>query len=109
VAPEPGDALLAAIRDCPTLRPGVGGRAGAAAAEAAVVLVDAQRTADGTPALPPETLREALGASCRVGRLSLVRAILRLMEASTPPYIHSKESLGMLLKFLIDRKQFWRA
>ena len=74
-----------------------------------MVLVDAQRTADGTPALPPETLREALGASCRVGRLSLVRAILRLMEASTPPYIHSKESLGMLLKFLIDRKQFWRA
>ena len=40
---------------------------------------------------------------------ALVRNVLLLMEASSPPYQHSSESLGMLLKFLIDRREFWRA
>jgi hypothetical protein len=94
-ARTPGEALLAAIRDCATHRPGADdrGRSGAdAAAAAAVALVDAQRAE--RAALPPETLREALGASCRVGRLGLVRAVLRLMETGTPPYAHSSESVG---------------
>ena len=105
---EPGEALLAAIRDCPTHRyignPDV---VAAAAAAAAVALADAHRAAGS--ALPPETLRAALGASCRVGQLPLVRAVLHLMESDTPPYAHSGESFGILLKFLIDRREFWRA
>lgn len=95
VALGPGDQLLAAIRNCSTHRPGSSGDAdqrGATASAAAIALVDAQR--QGRVELPPETLREALGASCRVGRLALVRAVLRLMEVAVPPYEHTSESLG---------------
>ena len=122
--------MLAAIRACPTHRPTSDIAAPCGATTAAITLAKQLRTA-ATP-LPPEALREALGASCRVGRLvtppqthmlhcchgtadeawgrvqALVRNVLLLMEASSPPYQHSSESLGMLLKFLIDRREFWR-
>eukprot|EP01043_Picozoa_sp_COSAG02_P048002 COSAG02_NODE_4665_length_5128_cov_2.959936_4_plen_194_part_00 len=91
----PGDELLAAIRDCPTHRPGSTGdetQRATSTTAAAIALVDAQR--EDQVQLSPEILREALGASCRVGRLTLVRAVLRLMEAAVPPYTHTKESVG---------------
>jgi hypothetical protein len=91
----PGEKLLAAIRDCPTHRPGSAGddtQRGESTTAAAIALVDAQRS--DRVHLSPETLREVLGASCRVGRLTLVRAVLRLLEAAVPPYAHTSESVG---------------
>lgn len=134
---DPAEQLLAAIRNCPTnaIRGHcVGSGASAADVErdrqvvgSAVSLVQAfsSQGANKHLSLPKETTRAAIGAACRVGNMRLVRVVLEMVEAvpleepvhhqgrrggGDPITTHyDATTIGMVLKFLIDRGEFWRA
>ena len=101
---SPAVALLEAVRACAQIRPGL--------EQAAKVPIDdavahARRCATGV-ALPADTLRKTLYAACRVGHMRLVRLVMELMEGpASMPY--DTASVNAVLKFLIDRSEFWRA